>query len=257
MKNVLRSIATAFAMFSRVPMPRVEWKPENRKDTLACFPLVGLPLGILLAGWYALAEWLSLDHVLFSLGILLLPVLYTGGIHLDGFCDTVDALSSRAEPERKREILKDPHLGAFAVIGVSVYLITYFALGTELIYDGRDILLLFLIPVLSRAVAGYVSFAADTGGAGLLAAMRDAAAERPAKQILGIWFCLVSLAMLAISPLAGLFVVLAAAICGWFVQRMAKRQFGGMSGDLAGYLVQVGELVMLAFLVILQKVWWI
>ncbi|MEA5048528.1 MAG: adenosylcobinamide-GDP ribazoletransferase [Eubacteriales bacterium] len=257
MKNLLRSIATAFAMFSRVPMPRVEWKPENRKDTLACFPLVGLLLGILLAGWYALAKWLSLDSVLFSLGIFLLPILYTGGIHLDGFCDTVDALSSRAEPERKREILKDPHLGAFAVIGVSTYLITYFALGTELVYDDQIIFLLFFVPVLSRSVAGYVSIASDAGGAGLLTAMRDAAAERPAKQVLGIWFCLASLAMLAVSPLAGLVVVLAAVACGWLVWRMAKRQFGGMSGDLAGFLVQVSELILLAFLVILQKVWWI
>ena len=50
-------------------------------------------------------------------GFTLLPVVVTGGIHLDGFGDTLDALASHAEPERKREILKDPRAGIFAVIG--------------------------------------------------------------------------------------------------------------------------------------------
>jgi adenosylcobinamide-GDP ribazoletransferase len=138
MKNLLRSIAMAFTMFSRVPMPQVEWKPENMRDTLAAFPLVGVLLGLVLAGWYALSEWLLFDQFLFAAGVALLPVLYTGGIHLDGFCDTGDALASRADTERKLEILKDPHVGAFAVIGVSAYLLAYFAFGTELIFDKRD-----------------------------------------------------------------------------------------------------------------------
>jgi adenosylcobinamide-GDP ribazoletransferase len=257
MKNLLRSIAMAFTMFSRVPMPQVEWKPENMRDTLAAFPLVGVLLGLVLAGWYALSEWLLFDQFLFAAGVALLPVLYTGGIHLDGFCDTVDALASRADTERKREILKDPHVGAFAVIGVSAYLLAYFAFGAELIFDKRDHFLLFLIPVLSRTVAGYVAVCAESGGAGLLDTMRGAAETHPAKQALEIWFCIVSFVMLVISPFAGLFVVLSAALCGWLVRRMAKRQFGGMSGDLAGYLVQVGELAMLATLILMQRVWWL
>ncbi|NLA05846.1 MAG: adenosylcobinamide-GDP ribazoletransferase, partial [Firmicutes bacterium] len=48
--------------------------------------------------------------------------------------------------------------------------------------------------------------------------------------------------------------MLAAAIGGTlYVQRMSQRQFGGMSGDLAGYLLQLGELSMLAALVIIGK----
>jgi adenosylcobinamide-GDP ribazoletransferase len=257
MKDILRSVATAFTTFSRVPMPKVEWKPENQRFVLASFPLVGALIGLVLAAWWALCKWLSFDSILFAAGVTLLPVLVSGGIHLDGFCDTVDALSSHAEPEKKREILKDPHVGAFAVIGVSAYLLTHFALGTELVDDSSAIFILFLIPAMSRAVAGYVSVASKSSGEGMLSAMRDSAPEETAKRALTVWFVVLTIAILAISPFAGLFVALSAAVSGWLVSRMAARQFGGMSGDLSGFLVQVGELAMLCALMLTQRVMWI
>ena len=256
-KDILRSVATAFTTFSRVPMPKVEWKPENQRYLLASFPLVGVLIGLVLAVWWALCKWLSFDSILFAAGITLLPVLVSGGIHLDGFCDTVDALSSHAEPERKREILKDPHVGAFAVIGVCAYLLAHFAIATELVGDSRAIYILFLIPAMSRTVAGYVSVASSSAGAGMLSSMRDAALENTAKQALTVWFVVLAIFMLAISPFAGLFVALFAALCGWLVRRMATRQFGGMSGDLSGFLVQTGELAMLCALMLTQRVMWI
>ena len=60
-----------------------------------------------------------------------LPVLVSGGIHTDGFIDTVDALSSYGDKEKKLEILKDPHTGAFAIIGAIMYYLLFFW-----IYDG-------------------------------------------------------------------------------------------------------------------------
>lgn len=44
-----------------------------------------------------------------------MPLLVTGGIHIDGFSDTMDALSSHAERQKKLEIMDDPHIGAFGV----------------------------------------------------------------------------------------------------------------------------------------------
>ena len=256
-KDLLRSVAMAFSTFSRVPMPKVEWKPENQRYLLASFPLVGVLIGLVLAAWWGLCKWLSFDSILFAAGVALLPVLVSGGIHLDGFCDTVDALSSHASPERKREILKDPHVGAFAVIGISAYLLAYFALATELVGDSGSIYVLFLLPAMSRTVAGYVSVASKSSGEGMLSAMRDSAPEESANQALIVWFVVLAIAMIAISPFAGLFVALSAALSGWLVSRLAARQFGGMSGDLSGFLVQVGELAMLGALMLTQRVMWI
>ncbi len=256
-KDLLHSVVTTFAMFSRVPTPRLAWKEEHMRYTLANLPLVGAVLGLLLAGWWYLCDLLAFDGILFSAGITLLPVVFTGGIHLDGFCDTVDALASRAEPEKKRAILKDPHIGAFAAIGVCAYLLAYFALGTEFVLGDSSVSLLFLIPVLSRTVTAYVSASAVSVSEGLLDTMRKAARMNYTKWILVLWFVAVVAVMLVLSPLAGAALVLSAVLCGWFVRRQALRQFGGMNGDLAGYLLQVCELAMLFALILMQRVLWI
>lgn len=61
----------------------------------------------------------------------LLPVLVNGGIHMDGFLDTMDALNSYGSREKKLEILKDSRTGAFAVIGFGLYLVASLALWSE------------------------------------------------------------------------------------------------------------------------------
>ena len=116
--KIMRNITVAFSMFSQIPMPRVAWNDENMRYMLCAFPLIGVVIGLCLWAWTGVCILLGINTILFAAGMTLIPVAVTGGIHLDGFSDTVDALSSHAAPEKKREILKDPHAGAFAVIGV-------------------------------------------------------------------------------------------------------------------------------------------
>jgi adenosylcobinamide-GDP ribazoletransferase len=251
--TILRSIATAFLMFSRVPMPKVEWKPENMRFALAALPLVGVLTGLVLWGWVWLCGALSFGNILFAAGMTLLPLLVSGGIHLDGFCDTVDALSSHAEPERKREILKDPHAGAFAVIGVCAYLLANFALYTALPNEKNAVLLACLIPAVSRSAGALASFGTPSDGAGLLHAMRSSANQRVVMAILAVWCALGIAGLLLLSPLTGGVMAFFAALCAVLTVRMAKRQFDGMSGDLAGFCIQVCELAMLCGLIFTQK----
>ena len=59
-------------------------------------------------------------------GACAIPFLVTGGIHLDGFCDTIDALSSHQPKEKKWEILRDPHIGSFAMLAAAIYFLLLF-----------------------------------------------------------------------------------------------------------------------------------
>jgi adenosylcobinamide-GDP ribazoletransferase len=251
--NVLRSIVVAFSMFSRIPTPRVEWEAKNMRYALAALPLVGCVIGGVLFGWGWLSGRLSFGAPLFAAGMTLLPLLITGGIHMDGFCDTVDALSSHAPPERKREILKDSHVGAFALIATGGYLLAYFALSTELMRDWKNLLSACLIPVAARAVSGFVSICSSADGSGLLHAMRGAARHTVAGIALLAWFVSSAAATVAVSPVAGTGMTAAAVVCAGTVYRMSKKEFGGMSGDISGYLLRVTELSMLAVLVFIQK----
>ena len=119
-RTLLESLDVAFSMYSAIPMPQIEWNERNMKYMMAFFPMVGVVQGALLLGFSLLAQALGLGFVLFAAVAALLPLFVTGGIHLDGFCDTVDALSSHQTREKKLEILKDPHTGAFAVMGLSL-----------------------------------------------------------------------------------------------------------------------------------------
>ncbi len=245
MKDVLRSAAMAFLMFSVIPMLRVEWKKENMRYMLCCLPLVGAVIAGALYVWMLLSRELGFGRVLYAAGLTLLPVLLSGGIHLDGFCDTADALSSHAAPERKREILKDSHTGAFAILYAAGWFTAYFALCSETELCGRAALFLGVLQVLSRALGAFASVVLPgSGQTGLLAAFRDAA-EKKAAWLLGIWLAACTAGLCALSLPGGIAAALIAAGCFFGLRRMAAREFGGMSGDLAGYIITLSQLLML------------
>ena len=125
---VLQTVAVAFAMFSAVPVPQFNWTEKNMRYAMCAFPLIGVVIGLL---WF-LCGVLPLPGAARAAGFCLIPVWVTGGIHLDGYADTCDALSSYGDREKKLEILEDPHCGAFAVIRLCSYFAAYLALCREL-----------------------------------------------------------------------------------------------------------------------------
>lgn len=148
---VLETVCVAFAMFSALPVPHVDWNERNMRYAMAAFPLVGAVIGAL----WCVCGLLPLPDMLKAAGFCLIPVAATGGIHLDGFADTSDALSSYGDREKKLAILKDPHCGAFAVIRLCGYFVLYFALCACLRFTPRVGAVWTLALVLERALSGY------------------------------------------------------------------------------------------------------
>ena len=108
---VLETVCVAFAMFSALPVPRIDWNERNMRYAMAAFPLIGAVIGAL----WCVCGALPLPDMLRAAGFCLIPVAVTGGIHLDGYADTSDALSSYGDREKKLNILQDPHCGAFGL----------------------------------------------------------------------------------------------------------------------------------------------
>ena len=102
---MLKSLAIAFQMYSHIPIPSFEWDDKSKKYALCFFPLVGAVIGSVEYLWFFLAALLETPVLIGTAVATAIPFLITGGIHMDGFCDTVDALSSQASIERKLEIL--------------------------------------------------------------------------------------------------------------------------------------------------------
>ncbi len=127
-------------------------------------------------------------------GLCLVPVWVTGGIHLDGYADTCDALSSYGDREKKLEILKDPHCGAFAVIRLCSYFAATFALCTCVQFTPRVGRCWTLALVLERALSGLAvaSFpmAKNTGLAHTFATAADKTAVRRVLAVLAALLCM-------------------------------------------------------------------
>jgi len=241
MKNIFQSFVVAFSMYSKLPMPKVEWNDKNMKYCICWFPLIGAVIGLLLNGWYALADRAGFGLLLRTAVLVLIPVAVTGGIHLDGLLDTADALSSYKSKEEKLEILKDSHAGAFAIIvGIAYFVL---ALGVYSEADGKHLQVIGLGFVLSRAFSGLalVSFQ-KAKNTGLLRTFADAAANRKVAGSMAVYLVLTGAGMLALDVKMGAAAIGAAVLVFLWYRSMAYRKFGGITGDLAGCFVQVCEL---------------
>lgn len=244
--TVLQTIAVAFAMFSAVPVPQFDWNEKNMRYSLCAFPLVGVLCGVL---WYVCAS-LPLPAMVRAAGFCLIPVWVTGGIHLDGYADTCDALCSYGDTKKKLDILKDPHCGAFAVIRLCSYFVAYFALCCCVQFTPQVGAVWLLALVLERACSGYAVAAFPLAkNTGLAHTFATAADRITVRRVLG---CLSIVLAVVLFALGGGVLVLAAGFALWRYHRVAVKQFGGITGDLAGWFLQKAELYMLAALVCCQ-----
>ena len=134
MKTIWNNFKVAFAMYSKIPMPPADWEKENMKYALCFFPWVGLAVGAVSAVLFWMLQQIGAGSMLRAAVLTAVPVLVTGGIHLDGYLDTMDALSSWREKQRRLEILKDPHAGAFAIIMGCLYFVLYAGAAGELVW---------------------------------------------------------------------------------------------------------------------------
>lgn len=255
MKHLLSSCAIAFSTYSRLPVPQVDWNEKNMRHTLAFFPLVGAAVGLIFWAAAALCGALECGRVLRAALLTAVPVAVTGGIHMDGYCDTVDALASHASKEKKLIILKDSSAGAFAVIWCCVWFLLYFALLTEL-ENAATIAACF---VLSRSLSALgverlPSARPMTGPqAGMGSELKRS--SRFPWWVLGIYMALWAILIWLWGDWVPGLAALAAAVGFYFIYKhIALRQFGGFTGDLAGWFLQICELVMLAAAVLAERV---
>jgi len=151
LKKLIKAFCMSFSMFCAIPTPFSHvWEDSVRSLMLVVFPFVGTVIGGIWALAAILLDKMNCPQMFGAALLALLPYLLTGGIHLDGYMDCCDAIFSRRPLEKKREILKDSHVGSFAVVGLAILMIFSFAAFASA--DGSENMLsLIFICMLSRA----------------------------------------------------------------------------------------------------------
>lgn len=240
-KKIGKSIAIAFSMYSKIPMVQFEWKEEDMRYSMCFFPLVGIVIGLLSWCWWLFCQQFGIGKMCFAFVGLAIILLVTGGIHMDGYMDTMDALHSYGSREKKLEILKDSHIGAFAVIMTVLYVLI--AAGAYSEIKNYSVMASFcgsyFLSRIFSAIA-VVSFPCAKKE-GTLYMFADAAQEKIVKRSLYAELAFCVLWQILMNPKAGIMqLICALAVFGYYYYK-SKKEFGGITGDLAGYFVTLCE----------------
>lgn len=243
--HFLEPMWIAISTYSVFPAPRFDWNERNMRFSICFLPLVGLIVGAAVFFWSWATKALGIDDVLFAAVAAALPLLLTGGIHMDGFMDAVDALASHQEREKKLAILKDPHIGAFAALYCGVYLLVSFGLYHAL-FQARALFIVWLGFILSRALAALSTVTLKAARKeGMLCAFTEHAHKRAATVSMAIVALLAVGGMVWLSPIVGAFSAGFALLTFLWYRVMVNKQFGGATGDTTGFFIQTCELVLL------------
>ncbi len=229
----------SIGMFSILPVPKRNWDERCLQWVIPWMPVVGGLIGI---AWYAVAQGtVDLSLPLRSAVVLLTPFVLSGFLHLDGYMDTADAYFSRRDLEEKRRILKDSHVGAFAVIALACLLLFQFCIVETILAEKKPLMAFVFLPILSRCATGLMLLKLKPMSESGFAAMFKKNTGKRHFVFLGT---LLAIALTG-AFLSGGSVFLASVVVltvGVSVMLYLAKQFQGVSGDLCGCAITLSEL---------------
>ena len=253
MKKYFKGFLMAISMFTVIPLPRYEWDDEGGKNIMKFYPAIGLIVGIIWYGIFRLLNLLGASIMVTAAITLITPFILTGMLHLDGYMDVCDALLSRRNKEEKLRILKDPHTGAFAVISVVMLFIVNFSglytvitntiKGNAINNINTSAIGLVLIPIISRSLMGYLLLSKESMKGSSLGAFFKQGTGKVDRVILLSCLIISSIILVDIFGAYGLIISLAMILVSTFLVNNAAKEFGGMSGDSAGYGLVIAETI--------------
>ena len=231
----------AASFLTRLPFPPAAPAEAGLAAASWAFPLVGILVGLIAGIAYALARALHLPAAAASLIALGIGILVTGGLHEDGLADTADALGG-AGRAAKLAIMRDSRIGSYGVLalilGIGLRAAGLAAIGSS----GGVLAALVAAHAVGRGVLPLVLRAlepARSDGLGAGAGRPDAMVAWTAAGIAGV------VALFALDFLPGLAALIAAAAAVSLAAALARRQFGGYTGDVLGAIEQCGETAMI------------
>ena len=249
----IKGFYMSLGMFCAIPLPYHFWDERYTSLMVASIPLIGIIIGVL---WWLTAVLLmgfGTPLMMTAAILTLVPFFIAGFIHLDGYMDTSDALLSYRPLEDKLRILKDPHVGSFAVVMLAILFLLQFAAMYTIAESGRFMALLIIISVISRCCSAlsilvlrhmpqsnYVSMLAQNIGV--------------SHKVFVIFVAVAAVSFSFLFARSFGFIVSTAVILGHAgAMTKAFKAFKGISGDLLGYSLIIGELCGLIALAFLQN----
>lgn len=228
----------AVQFFTTIPI-RFKTYPATPTQSIAplYYPLVGVMIGMML---FAAASYLHTHTLLTSAIVVTLWAVITGGLHLDGVADSADGwMAGIGQREKTLAVMKDPLVGASGVLTLVLVLLLKFAAVVHLLEAGA-LFVLLLAPLVARTAAllllATTPYVSPTGIASHTA---NQLPTRVATAVCG----LILVMLISISPSVAILIGLSF----WWLRRAMLRRLGGMTGDTAGALIEIIEVLFLVY----------
>lgn len=239
--KLFKSMIIAFSIYSKIPVPQFAWKEEDMEYMMCFFPWIGGVIGLVFYGWLALCEKVQIGALCRACVAAAIPLIISGGFHVDGYMDTMDAFHSYQNREKKLEILKDSHIGAFAAIMLMLYYLIDLAALSEVV-TGKAAFAVAAVFFLARCLSGIgVVTLKSAKKEGLLYTFASGAQKKRVRLALYVQFTGCIALMVAVSGIYGIVVAVTGVLCFFYFKWKSYRELGGITGDTAGWYVTVCE----------------
>jgi adenosylcobinamide-GDP ribazoletransferase len=245
----MKAFLQALSFLTILPLGRnIPTEGKTLARSMAFFPWVGFLIGLILVlASFLLTLLLPKSLVLWStIGLL---ALITGGLHLDGFADTIDGLASGGTREKKLEVMRDSRIGAFGVIGL-IFLIGAKYLALDQIPNSSLPSSLISMIVMGRNSMVLVCYRSPYARSGEGLAKPFAANLRLREMVVSTVSAF-GIVLLTLN-VKGILVFLGICIFSLAYRAFFIKKLGGITGDILGASNEMTELLSILFLIILE-----
>lgn len=242
--KIVKSLIACFSTYSKIPMPHVMLDSDDLRYALIFLPLIGVVIGTFEFILFLICEVLILPKMFRVLIMAVIPLLVTGGIHVDGFMDTSDALCSYGDKDKMLTIMKDPNIGAFALINFTIYGLLYLAFSY--LINNESIVLYSYSFIIARASSGICAVTIKSAKEdGMLNTIKKNTHSKVVFAVL-LFETVLSLAVVFSINITISILMLLCVIISYFIYKSKMiKKLGGVTGDTTGYYMCIIELVLI------------
>ena len=242
----------ALQFLTAIPVPiRREFTPQELERSIVYFPVVGLIIGLILAGLNWLFN-LFLPSTIVNALLIVSMVVITGALHLDGFVDTCDGIAGHKTVEDRWRVMHDSRAGAFGIVGVVLLLLVKYVSLSSIPGTLMMTTLLFM-PVVSRWATVYAMFAYPYARPSGLGKVFKQGARWPRFTVATLITFAMAIILIPLFQLSGLVIMFGI----WLVTVVAatyfKSKFSGLTGDSYGAINEIAEVSVLIFVTLLVR----
>lgn len=246
----MSSFLLALQFLTIIPIRVRNYSDDKKARSLFYFPIIGLALGALL--YFANCVLLAMQLQAISINVILviLLVIVTGGMHLDGLCDSADAfLSNKPAKEEMLAIMRDPHAGAMGIISIVSCLLLKIALLNSINQSNRSGALILACMLSRWAVTpqmAHFPYARQEGKA------KTYIQGMNKKILILTMITTISLAFL-IWHAKAMFIFVAVWLATYMLARSVTKKIGGITGDTLGATIELTEIIVLFSVILLER----